>query len=89
MPSWGDGEEEASAHLTITRAVGTETSAKPHQLESSHADICILYKRKGYGSAGGKRNLHDSAHLTLIFSLSQPRIKLSYRVSLPGTAPVS
>lgn len=36
---------------------------------------------------GGKRNLHDSAHLTLIFSLSQPRIKLSYRVPLPGRAP--
>lgn len=49
MPSrgWGDEGEEASCHQTVTRAMGTETSAELRQLERSHADICILYKRKG------------------------------------------
>lgn len=45
-PDGGD-EGEASCHQTITRATGTETSAELRQLERSHADICILYKRKG------------------------------------------
>jgi len=43
----GDGGEEASMPLTITRAMGPETSAEPRQLERSHADIPISYKRKG------------------------------------------
>lgn len=47
MPGRGDGGEEASCHPIITRATGTETSAEPRQLERSHADISILYKRKG------------------------------------------
>lgn len=63
--------------------------AEPRQLEGSHADMCVSYKRKGWRNAGGKRNLHDSAHLTLIFSLSQPRIKARYRVPLPGRASAS
>lgn len=43
----GDGGEEASHHPNITRAMGTETSAEPQQLERSPADISISYKRKG------------------------------------------
>lgn len=43
----GNEGEEASCHQTVTRAMGTETSAELRQLERSHADICILYKRKG------------------------------------------
>lgn len=70
------------------RVQGLE-KAEPRQLEGSHADMCISYKRRGGRNAGGKRNLHDSAHLTLIFSLSQPRIKPRYRVPLPGRASAS
>lgn len=91
MPGWGDGGEERRLHAIRPSHM---PRGQKHQLSpTSWRGALLTYlshiKGKVRGVWGENRNLHDSAHLTLIFSLSRPRIKPSYRVSLPGRAPVS
>lgn len=87
----GGGMEERRLHTIQTSHMpwGQKHQLSPTSWRGALLTYLSHIKGKVRGVWGEKRNLHDSAHLTLIFSLSRPRIKPSYRVPLPGRAPAS